>query len=1264
MLCDQHRLHKKLKSHQKSSANNQSWETLANEIEQSLSTRKKRLDNIPKPELLANLPIIEKKQLIADAIEKHQVIILCGETGSGKTTQLPQICLSLGRGVSGLIGHTQPRRIAARTVAARIADELKCSLGQQVGYQVRFDDKTNQKSYIKVMTDGILLTEIQHDRFLNKYDTLIIDEAHERTLNIDFLLGYLKWLLNKRPDLKLIITSATIDPDSFSAFFNQAPIIKVSGRTYPVDVLYRPIEEFAEGDMQQAVVHAVDEALKIVRGDILIFFSGEREIKEAADAINKYRPQQYEVLPLYARLSSSQQQKIFQSHRLIKIILATNIAETSITVPGIRTVIDTGLVRINRYSPGSQVQRLPIEHISQASANQRKGRCGRVSDGLCIRLYAEDEFNLWEEYTTPEIQRTSLASVILQMAVLKLANISHFPFISPPEKKYINDGYRLLQEIEALDKNRKMTVMGYEIAKLSIDPRLARMVVASKGTCAEEVAIIVSALAIQDPRERPFEFQQKADECHREFFDEDSDFLAFLNLWQFYRAKEQELSKNKLRQLCKKRFLSYMKMREWQEIYHQLTRQMKTLGYRFNQQEVNYEFIHNALLTGLLGQIGFKDEKYQYLGPRSRQFNLFPGSSLFKKQPKWLMAAHLVETTKLYARMAAKINPQWIEACASHLVKYHYYEPHWGLKDGRVIAYRQTLLYGLVINPRQKVFYDQIDAIESRKIFIQSALVEGDFKTKVPVFHENQQLLSSVELLEHKSRRQDVLVDDLVIFQFYDDCLPNDVNSRASFEQWYFNNRQKNSASLSLSKTTLMRHQADDVTEAQFPDSLRVGSSQFKLQYHFEPGHVDDGVSLILPLPMLNQIVIEPLEWLVPGLIKDKVIALIKGLPKPIRKLFVPVPNVAEKFVVEKQGQGHLITILSEFLKQQSGVTIEKQLWNHQSLADFYKINIILMDENNKKIDSSRDVELLRKRHGQSIKQKFNLDSLEEYHQKNLKYWSFDDLEDEVKVMQDKLEYFAYPALIDDCLRVNLQLFDNKNKSLSCHYQGLRRLFRLSHEKEFKYLRKNMPHLQKTCLLYVSVTGCKQLDSEKIKEEITDLIVASVFPEKNIRQKAVFETVCQSASKNLLSMGNDIAKVINESLILSQELTVQLSRTKNSSSVQGVKNQLEKLIYPGFLSQTTSGQLKHLPRYIKALIGRLKKSIENPKKDEENSQKMNHWWQKFQSIEEAKSKFPEMDYLRWMIEEYHVSLFAQELKTQYPISEKRLQKQLDKVIAL
>nr|MDT0252908.1 ATP-dependent RNA helicase HrpA [Endozoicomonas sp.] len=974
MIRDRYRLRGQLRRLKR--GDNAGLDRLQKTIEASLALVEQRRSALPEVRYDLELPVVDRKDDIARAIREHQVVVIAGETGSGKTTQLPKICLEAGRGIFGSIAHTQPRRLAARSVANRIAEELRGTLGEQVGYQVRFTDHSKATTLIKLMTDGILLAEIQNDRFLNRYDTLIIDEAHERSLNIDFLMGYIKLILPKRPDLKVIITSATIDVERFSKHFDNAPVIEVSGRAYPVETLYRPLEDLelegrdADQRLQQGVLAALEEIDAIERtgkgkrlGDVLVFLSGEREIRETHQFLRDAKLPHTEILPLYARLSAAEQNRIFHEHSGRRVILSTNVAETSLTVPGIRYVIDPGTARISRYSVRSKVQRLPVEAVSQASANQRKGRCGRVAEGVCIRLYSEEDFLSRPEYTDPEIIRTNLAAVILKMLRMGLGDIAAFPFVDPPDSKAINDGFKLLQELEAVGNDRLMTPAGRQLGQLPVDPRLGRMLIeAHKNNALHEALIIVSALAVQDPRERPQDKQQAADQRHREFFHDDSDFQTYVNLWEAYEEQRQALSQNQLRKYCNKQFLSFMRMREWRDLHRQLTLACKDLQFRVNDSPASYGDVHKSLLSGLLSQLGSKDDEADYMGARNRRFYLFPASTLFKRKPQWVITAELVETSRLFGRTNAKIEPQWIEPLASHLVKRNYFEPHWEKKRAQVVAFEQVTLYGLIIIGRRRINYGLIDPVVAREIFIREALVEGHFDSKGAFQKHNLALIEEVDELEAKSRRRDILVDSETLYHFYDELIPADICNGAGFEKWRKEVERQQPDLLHLTKEYLMKHDAEHVTVNRYPDRLRWEGLELPLSYHFAPGEVDDGVTLTVPVEALRLLPKNRLEWLVPGMLFDKCVALVRSMPKPVRKNFVPVPDFVNGALDSLSACDESLTeILGRQLTRMSGVRILEEHWNPEGLDAHLLMNIRVVNEDGELLGQGRDFNQLRK---------------------------------------------------------------------------------------------------------------------------------------------------------------------------------------------------------------------------------------------------------------------------------------------------------------
>ncbi|MGR9045251.1 MAG: ATP-dependent RNA helicase HrpA [Gammaproteobacteria bacterium] len=1238
---------------------------LEQRIGKSVALCQKRLASIP-PINFPDLPVSGRKDEIARLIQAHQVVIVCGETGSGKTTQLPKICLTIGRGAAGFIGHTQPRRIAARTVADRIAEELGESVGRSVGYKVRFHDKTHAESLVKLMTDGILLAETQNDPYLTQYDTIIIDEAHERSLNIDFLLGYMKWLLPKRPDLKLIITSATIDPERFSKHFGDAPIIEVSGRTYPVEIRYRPIEQSEEddettADLQQAILDAVDELSRDQRGDILIFMSGEREIRETTESLRKHHPTGYEILPLYSKLSVSEQERVFKPKGNLRIVLATNVAETSLTVPGIRCVIDTGHARISRYSHRSKIQRLPIEKISQASANQRTGRCGRVAEGICIRLYSEEDFKARPEFTEPEILRTNLSSVILQMISLNLGDIEDFPFVEPPEDKMIRDGKTALHEVNALDKQGKLTEIGKQLAKLPTDPKLARMLLAaSENHCLSEAAIIVAALSIQDPREKPADKMQQADAKHAAFRHEDSDFLTLLNLWNAFEEQKKHLSNNKLRKYCKDQFLSYIRMKEWYDIHAQIMQVIKgELKLKPNMIEAGYAEIHRSLLPGLLSNIGFRHEQYEYLGARNLKFFIFPGSGLHKARPKWIMAAEQVETSKVYARTVAKIEPEWIEASAGHLIKRNHYDPHWEKKAGRSGIYERTLLYGLTLQAKRKVPYEHVDPKAARDFFIRFALVNQDYQTNAPFFKANQQLLEEVGYIQHKGRRVDLIEDEEWLYQFYDKKIPETVVNGITFDQWRKTTERDNPKILFLTKEDLTREKDASINEWEFPDHKKVGRLTFDLQYRFEPGHDEDGVTTIIPVHQLNQVSEQPFDWLVPGMLEEKVIALIKSLPKQLRKHFVPVPQTAKRCLeIEPDFKGSIFDWLGTRLRKLTGEAIPLTEWHPELLPAHLKMNFRIVDEQGKLLDYGRDLKQLQHKYASEAGTSFDQIAADELNYTGCIQWAFDDLPETYQFMQKGQAFIGFPAVIDEGDAVGVKIFDIRQKAERLHEAGLVRLFQLSLKKEKTYLAKNLPHAPAEELAYIQLPEhplLKNYGGVSFKEDVMYAIFVSVFVEgRNIRTAQAFEQNLKQHKAELVEFANHVGKTAVEIMERYGRIRLQLKRLGDIA--QDVDEQLKYLIYSGFIRNTPYAQLQHVPRYLKAIEYRLEKMNHDPQKLREINRFSVNYWKEVEKKAKKEIVVPERDAFRWMLEEFRVSLFAQQLKTPYPVSAKRLEK--------
>ena len=1238
-----------------------------------------------------DLPVVQEKQQIQDAIRHHQVVIIAGETGSGKTTQLPKMLLEMGYGnrESGqLIGHTQPRRLAARSVAARIAQELQTELGQLVGYKVRFQDQTASGTRIKLVTDGMLLAELQNDPLLRQYDALIIDEAHERSLNIDFLLGVLATILPKRPELKLIITSATIETERFAQHFNQAPIITVSGRTYPVEIRYRPLHDAEQGqddsdhDVITGVTQAVTELMQEPPGDILIFASGEREIRDFAEAIGELGLHRVEVLPLYARLSAAEQNRIFQSHQAARrIVIATNVAETSLTVPGIRYVIDPGTARISRYSYRTKVQRLPIEKVSQASANQRAGRCGRVAPGICIRLYSEEDFLARPEYTDPEILRTNLAAVILQMTAANLGDIRHFPFIDRPDERFINDGIQLLQELNATTHGRgqrqrrggkrstKLTRIGRQLAQLPLDPRLARMVLAANEFgCMQEVMVITAAMSIQDPRERPQQQRQKADELHQRFHDKDSDFIAYLKLWNYLRECQQELSKTQFRKRVKQEFLHFLRIREWQDIYTQIRQTVRGLGLRINQESASYEAIHRALLTGMLSQIGLKQEGHEFLGARNRTFYIFPGSGLFKKSPKWIMSAEMVETSRLFARVNARIEPEWIEPAAMHLVKRQYFDPHFSRRQGSVVADEQVTLYGLIVVPRRKVQYGPIDGKAARDIFIREGLVQAQLKRKLPFIQHNTALIDDVKALEEKSRRRDILVDDDALFDAYDRVIPADIYNEQLLAGWWHKAVKEQPRLLYFTRDDLMAQSAEHVTAADYPETWQQHSLRLPLRYVFEPTAVDDGVTVMIPVALLNQVTPSGFDWLIPALRHDLVVAWIKSLPKPIRRNFVPAPNYAAAFLADCSAETiatqPLLKALSDKLRRMTGVTIDPDAWDADQLPHHLRMNFEVVDEQGKSLGMGRDLVHLQQQLQGTVKQAIQRAVEQpEAAPQSVNEWAFGSLPTTLEKNQHGYAIKAYPAITPAKDGVKQELFDSELEAQHAHQQGLRQLLLIQLPSPIRHLQQSLSNKAKLAMYY-NPWG-------QVNELIQDCVVAALdeFIQANpARDATAYQQLYDTARAELNERVTAIATLVEPCLVLSQAIRKRIKGKVTLDQVQAhadIKSQLDGLIFPGFVSDIGAQRLPDVVRYLTAIERRLEKLPLDPTKDRAHlvvlTQLQQNYRELLQKVPKGKPVPSELIEVRWMIEELRVSFFAQTLGTRFPISEKRVRQALARV---
>jgi ATP-dependent helicase HrpA len=1243
------------------------------QLSASALRRKARLGSLAEIEYPADLPVVGKRADLARAITDNQVVIVCGETGSGKTTQLPKICVTLGRGVLGLIGHTQPRRVAARTVASRIAFELKTEIGSSVGYKVRFNDKVSQDTSIKLMTDGILLAEIHSDPLLKNYDTLIIDEAHERSLNIDFLLGYLKQLLPRRPDLKLIITSATLDADRFAKHFG-AVVVEVSGRSYPVETRYRPLEVGEEGeteDVPQAVSAALDElAAGGLRGDVLVFLPGEREIRDTAEVLRKHHPKGIEVLPLFSRLSAGEQDKVFKTSGGRRVVLATNVAETSLTVPNIGYVIDCGLARVNRYSIRQKVEQLHIEKISRASANQRAGRCGRVMSGVCIRLYEEEEFLQREEFTDPEIFRVSLATVILRMSALELGEIAEFPFIEPPTPRMIADGYQLLSELNAIDETRQLTPLGHELAKLPLDPKIARLLLAGRQYhCLTEILIIASALSVQDPRDRPMDRQEAADVAHKRFADERSDFLAYLKIWAWFgQAVAEKKSNRLLAEECRKNFLSPLRLREWRELHQQLHAQVAEMGIRENEQPASYEQIHKALLCGLLGNIGMKSlESNEYLGARSIKFFIAPNSVLAKKGAKWVMAGELIETHRLYARCVARIEPEWLEEVGSHLIKRHYYDPHWEKKAAQVVAYERSTLHGLLLNPKKRVHYGPMNVAESHEVFIRQALVGGEFETRAPFFAHNQKLIADIESLEHKSRRPDVLVDDELIFAFYDSCIPADIHNGASFEHWRKEAERVDAKLLYLKKDDLMRHEAAGITTDQFPPNLKIDNVSFALSYNFSPGKNDDGITLTLPQALINQVSATRCEWLIPGILPEKVTQLIKTLPQKLRRHLVPVPEFVAAFCREVSASSTpLLQALARYIREQKQIDVPLEAFRLEQLPPHLLMNFRVVDEHGRQLSMSRNYSSLYAEHASRVspvvKEAAAGEKGEAVSEQRYVSWSFGDFTETREVKRAGQNVTLYNALVDERDAVVLRAFDTRDAAQAAHRGGLCRLFMLLLKDQVRYLEKNLPDAQRLGMLFMmpnSPFGGTQ-------QELHQQILAMTFDRCCLNDplpanEAEFTARGKEAKNRLLLIAQELARLVGNVLTEYQAVQKNLPQLKaHAQANQDIRTQLEWLLHKRFIADTPYERLQHVPRYLKAISLRIEKLRTNPVRDAQcmtQMQPLTQAWQKLRQVQQFNSD-PRVGEFAWLMQELRVSLFAQELKTPVIVSVKRLEKML------
>ncbi len=1240
------------------------------------------------------LPIVARQDDIVAALRAHQVLIVCGATGSGKTTQLPKLCLAAGRGQTGRIACTQPRRIAARSLAARIAEELHTTLGEGVGYKVRFNDQVRADSVIKVMTDGMLLAETAGNRDLREYDTIILDEAHERSLNIDFLLGYLHRLLPRRPELKIIIASATLDAERFAHHFGNAPVIEVSGRTYPVEIRYRPVEAEARGmqsepkdasgqaregrapgksreseedRLQAALLDAVDELARLGDGGILVFLPGEREIREAAEALRKHHPPHTEILPLFGRLSAQEQQRIFHPGNARRIVLATNVAETSLTVPGIRYVVDTGYARIVRYSLRNKIDQLQTEPVSQASANQRAGRCGRVAAGVCIRLYSELDYAARPAYTDPEILRTSLAGTLLRMQSLRLGEPEDFPFIEAPTPRAIAEGFGLLEELNAVDAQRRLTEIGKRLARLPLEPRIGRVLLAAQQFgCLKEALVLCAALSVQDARERPAAQAGSADDRHRAFADERSDFMGLLKLWAFYdEALRHQKSRRQLHALCQEHFLNPARLREWREVHGQLAASVAELGLRENVEPAGYESVHLALLSGFPGNIGVKQDEGGYMGARGIKFHVHPGSALAKKAPKWVLVAELVETTRLYGRIAAKIEPEWLERVAAHLCKKQYFDPHWERQPAQVSAFEQVQLFGLIIIPRRRVHYGSINPAASREIFIRAALVAGEFDTPGAFFSHNRQLIESVSELEQKARRLDVLIDDEALFAFFDARIPEHIVNGAAFERWRREAEQVNPQLLCLARADIMRHDAGSVTEEWFPQALQFDSLNLPLRYRFEPGHVLDGVTVELPLSLLNTVPAWRFDWLVPGMLREKLTWYLKNLPKPLRRLFVPVPDTVTAAMNALQPEGALTEVLAQWLSKRSNMRIAASDW-HDKPAEHLLMNVRVLDQSGHELAMARDVLALRAQLGQAAQLVFadagDAETGSDFERGGFKQWEFGDVPETLPVTRAGARVNAYPAIVDDGDAVSLRLFDTPQAANPAHRAGLARLFRFALRAQFAALDKDLPDFTRLALAYRPLGSADAL-RETLQTAIAEQ--ACLADDAIPRDSKTFDQQVVKARVRIRPVADALSRTLMQILQLWQQLSPQVAKLSGLSG-KDMQEQLRRLVYPDFLRMTPWPRLQHLPRYLQGLQWRLQKLPERRMHDERHTATLARLTTPLLTREAALRKLglsdPQLEEYRWQLEELRISLFAQHLKTPLPVSAKRLEKLWEQII--
>ncbi|MEO5330833.1 MAG: ATP-dependent RNA helicase HrpA [Magnetococcus sp. YQC-5] len=1260
--------------------------TFQQDLARSMAQREQRRASIPPMNYPQELPVAAMREQIAHAIGKHQVIIVSGATGSGKTTQLPKICLELGLGSAGLVGVTQPRRIAARSIAEFLRQDVTWASDRSVGHKVRFSDHTAPETLIKVMTDGILLAEIQGDRLLHRYETILIDEAHERSLNIDFLLGAIKQIVTKRPEFKVIISSATLDAEKFSNHFNQAPLIEVSGRTYPVETRYRPLrleecdetdlEETEERNLETAIVEAVEELSQPgMHGDVLIFLPGEQQIREIGETLRQKMGPGVEILPLYARLPSADQHRIFHPGVARRLILATNVAETSITVPGVHYVVDSGLVRISRISDRMRIQRLPVEKTSRSSADQRQGRCGRVADGICIRLYSEEDYLARPQFTDPEILRTPLDAVILQMKAMKLGEIEQFPFVDPPTPQAIRFGTRFLEELGAITENGQLTEVGRQLARLPLSPRLGRILLeGGKQGRLTEILVLVAAMTLPDPREEPQEKRETARQCHARFTDRQSDFIGILNLWQFIQqGRETHPSGAGFRRFLKENYLSRVRVREWMDIHAQLVDLTKEMGMRPNEIPATYAEIHQALLPGLLGQAGCKSDMKEFSGARDIRFMLHPGSALHKKPPAWVVAGELVETSRLYARLCGRIEPEWLEVAAGSLCRRSYSLAHWEKQLGQVMAMERVTLFGLVLVANRKVHYGQIDPVEARRIFIQSALVEGDFNSTAHFFTHNQGLMAEIRELEHKSRRRDLLTSDGDRFAFYDARIPATIHTARRFHEWYAHARKQDLQVLCFNQEDVMLREDGGICGEQFPGHLVLDGHEFPLEYSFDPGGFNDGVNVRISLPMLNHVSPFCFEWLVPGLLQNKILTLLKSLPKPLRRPLIPLPATAEWCMSQlTKYSGSLKVALSQLLKVKTGIDIPLDAWLTESLPDHLRMNFLIVDEKTSRIlGSGRDLEALKLELGQDARNRFQHLSKAGWERQGLVRWDFGPLPELVELDANGRTLYGTPALQDDGKSVSLRILDNPDEAAQVTRRGLARLFMLQLSSMIPAVKRQFSCPREITMAFLTLIKQNNVTYKTLEEWVIARGIMNVFlpvDASRIHDQESFNIRLQAGKARLNSEAVTLfalaQRILGEYLLV-QQMVGRAQTAVKKTAVPDIQEQLQFLLPADFLLTTPSPWLEHLPRYLQAIRMRLERCAYDPGKDALKTNEVAFYWQEYrkraQRFAQEKLHNPELEMLRWMLEEFRVSLFAQELKTAMPVSTKRLLAQLQKI---